>query len=704
VIPLLTPLGEITEWFGAASDVTERVAAVRALRQANETLEQRVAEALAERRLMAELVQTTDTLVQVLDKNFRILAINDANIAEYEKVYGFRPKVGDSLADLLADRPELGEPMLAVWSRALTGEAFTATEQFGDPALQRRHYEITFRPLRDGASKIIGAYQFSTDITERLQAEARLAEAEEQLRQSQKMEAIGQLTGGVAHDFNNLLQVIGGNLQLLVRDVTGNLRAEERLQTAIVAISRGSKLASQLLAFGRRQPLAPKVIELGRLIRSIDDMLRRALGDGVEIETIISAGLWNTFVDTVHIENALLNLAINARDAMEGRGKLTIEARNQFLDEDFVARHADVAAGEYVMIAVTDTGCGIPPDIVDRVFEPFFTRKPEGQGTGLGLSMVYGFVKQSGGHIQICSEPGHGTTVRVYLPRTLELEDVDADIEAGPATGGTETGGTETVLVVEDDEQVRGTVVDMLSELGYRVLKAKDTQSALATIESGIPIDLLFTDVVMPGPLRSPDLARKAQERLPNIAVLFTSGYPENAIVHAGRLDHGIELLSKPYTREALARKIRYVLRNHQQPSVAQSSSHDSQRAASHILVIDDDRDLCFVMEEMLRAEGYKVSVANDGEQGIKLQRKQPASLLITDIFMPNKEGVETIRDFRKEFPNVPIIAMSGGGKLTSRGGLFTAKELGAEITLRKPFEMNDLLRSVAAALNRLEP
>jgi DNA-binding response OmpR family regulator len=288
----------------------------------------------------------------------------------------------------------------------------------------------------------------------------------------------------------------------------------------------------------------------------------------------------------------------------------------------------------------------------------------------------------------------------VYLPRAWELEAVETNIETGPTTGG-----SETVLVVEDDEDVRGIVVDMLSELGYRVLKAKDAQSALAIIETGVPIDLLFTDVVMPGPMRSPELARKAQERLPKIAVLFTSGFTENAIVHAGRLDHGIELLSKPYTREALARKIRYVLRRQEQRSVAQSSSRDSQRRpASHILVIDDDRDLCFVMVEMLRAEGYKVSVANDGEQGIKLQRKQPASLLITDIFMPNKEGVETIRDFRREFPDVPIIAMSGGGRLKTHGGLLIAKELGAAEILRKPFEMNDLLRSVAAALNRLEP
>ncbi len=297
-------------------------------------------------------------------------------------------------------------------------------------------------------------------------AVAERAQAEAKLLQAQKMEAVGKLTGGVAHDFNNVLQVIGGNLQLLSRDVAGNERAERRLQSAVAAISRGSKLASQLLAFGRRQPLAPKVVNLGRLIRAIDDMLRRALGEGVDIETLVSGGLWNTFVDTVQVENALLNLAINSRDAMNGHGKLTIEAGNAWLDDAYAARHDEVAAGQYVMIAVTDTGAGIPPDVIEHVFEPFFTTKPEGQGTGLGLSMVYGFVKQSGGHIKIYSEPGHGTTVRLYLPRARGSEDVETDIDIGPTTGG-----TETVLVVEDDEQVRGTVVDLL--VGHRLPRAE---------------------------------------------------------------------------------------------------------------------------------------------------------------------------------------------------------------------------------------
>jgi PAS domain S-box-containing protein len=412
------------------------------------------------------------------------------------------------------------------------------------------------------------------DITERKEAEQVLrssnemleqrvaaaiadrAEAEAQLRQAQKMEAVGKLTGGVAHDFNNVLQIIGGNLQLMMRDLSGSSpRAEQRLQTALAGVTRGSKLASQLLAFSRLQPLAPKVVNLGRLVRDVDDMLRRALGEGIDIETIIAGGLWNAFVDTAQVENALLNLAINARDAMGGHGKLTIEVGNTSLDDAYAVRHGDVTPGQYVMLAVTDNGCGMTQDVIEQVFEPFFTTKPEGQGTGLGLSMVYGFVKQSGGHIKIYSEPGEGTTVRIYLPRSRAQESVEPVTETTTAMGG-----AETILVVEDDADVRGTVVELISDLGYRVLKARDARSALAIVESGAKIDLLFTDVVMPGEMRSPELARRARERLRNLAVIYTSGYTENAIVHDGRLDEGVDLLSKPYTREALARKLRQAL------------------------------------------------------------------------------------------------------------------------------------------------
>ena len=391
-----------------------------------------------------------------------------------------------------------------------------------------------------------------------LQVEARTAElreSEASLRQSQKMEAVGQLTGGVAHDFNNLLQVISGNLQLLGRDIADNAKAQRRVDNASAAVERGAKLASQLLAFGRRQALEPKVINIGRLVTGMDELLRRSLGEAVEIETVVSGGLWNTLIDPTQVENALLNLAINARDAMRDTGKLTIEVGNAHLDDAYARTHDDVTPGQYVVLAVTDTGTGMPPGVLARVFEPFFSTKPEGHGTGLGLSMVYGFVKQSKGHVKIYSEVGQGTTIRLYLPRADRSEDVIAPADDTPIVGG-----TETILIAEDDAGVRAVAVDLLTELGYRVLTAHDAASALAIVESGVAIDLLFTDVVMPGPLKSPELARRARELLPKLVVLFTSGYTENAIVHGGRLDAGVELLPKPYMRESLAHKIRRVL------------------------------------------------------------------------------------------------------------------------------------------------
>ncbi|GAA4338290.1 PAS domain-containing sensor histidine kinase [Variovorax defluvii] len=417
--------------------------------------------------------------------------------------------------------------------------------------------QALIEPLRDAEGQFVGYAKITRDITEKQEAAAALKRTEQALVQAQKMEAIGKLTGGVAHDFNNLLQVIAGNLQLLARDIAGNERAERRLQGALSGVKRGAKLASQLLAFGRRQPLEPKVVNLGRLLGATSDLFRRTLGDAVEVETVIAGGLWNTFVDVAQVENALLNLLINARDAMNGIGKLTLEVGNASLDEAYARAHADVVAGQYVLIAVSDTGSGMTPDVMAQAFDPFFSTKPEGKGTGLGLSMVYGFVKQSNGHVKIYSEPGLGTTVKLYLPRSHEAEDLPAATETRHASGG-----QETILVAEDDEEVCATVVDTLSELGYRVLKAHDGESALAIIQSGIPIDLLFTDVVMPGTLRSPDLARKARERIPGIAVLFTSGYTQNAIVHGGRLDPGVDLLTKPYSREDLAWKVRQVLAN----------------------------------------------------------------------------------------------------------------------------------------------
>jgi CheY-like chemotaxis protein len=408
------------------------------------------------------------------------------------------------------------------------------------------------------------------------------------------MEALGKLTGGVAHDFNNVLQVLRGNLELLESRYGRDPWGAERLGNAIDATDRGAKLASQLLAFGRQQPLAPVVINPARQLRSLDDLLRRALGEAIEIESIVAGGLWNILADPHQLENVILNLAINARDAMPDGGQLTLELANATLDDEYVSSLHDVKAGQYVMLAVTDTGMGMSAEVMERAFDPFFSTKPEGRGTGLGLSMVYGFVKQSGGHIKLHSEPGVGTTVRIYLPRSEGKA-----IEMEPRTGRSIEYGKETILVVEDDPKVQSTVVELLAGLGYAVLKANDAEQALAVVASGVHIDLLFTDVVMPGPLRSPEMAKRAVQMLPGLKALFTSGYTQNAIVHGGRLDPGVELLSKPYSRQQLARKVRRVLgdgagNSSTKGGVGVFAAAVSQRPVRRpeqlrVLVVDDD-------------------------------------------------------------------------------------------------------------------
>ncbi|MBM0207496.1 response regulator [Micromonospora sp. STR1s_5] len=509
---------------------------------------------------------------------------------------------------------------------------------------------------------------------------------------SQKLEAVGQLTGGVAHDFNNLLQVISGNLQLLTKDVAGNPRAEMRVQSALAGVARGAKLAKQLLAFARRQPLEPKVVNVGRLVQGMDDMLRRALGGEIETETVVAGGLWNTLVDPDQIENAILNLAINARDAMEGQGRLTIEASNAFLDDEYARRHDEVAPGQYVLLAVTDTGVGIPPEALDRVFEPFFTTKPEDKGTGLGLAMVYGLVKQSGGHVKIYSEVGSGTTVKLYLPRAMAGE--DALVGTFPVEM---SGGDETILVVEDDDEVREVAVSMLGELGYRVFKARDAVSALAIVESGLPIDLIFTDVMMPGAMRSPELARRAKERLPNVAVLFTSGYTENAIVHGGRLDPGVELLAKPYTREALARKIRHVLANQAQrqgaaQGTAKAPAQEALRNAT-VLLVEDDAFIRSTTAEMLADAGCLVREASSAEEAILILKSTTVDVLLTDVGLPGISGLDLAKTAREFSPDICVVVASGDSGAGSDAAFLPAS------LVVKPYTPDTLRQTIVKAL-----
>lgn len=544
-VPLHGASGELLHWVGSHTDIEDQKSAARMLAHLNEVLEEQLAERTADRDRLWRL--STDIMV-VSTLQGHIVSANPA----------WTTQLGWSAGELAGrDMLELVHPDdLAASRRELGTLAAGATTYRFENRCRRRdgsYATLMWTAVPDQQH----IHSVGRDITADKAAADALRRTEAALYQAQKMESVGQLTGGVAHDFNNLLQVIAGNLQLLSRTATLDDRSQRYVGSALAGVQRGAKLASHLLAFARRQPLEPKAVHLGRFIDGMADMLRRTIGEEVDIRTHAAPDLWHCAVDPAQAENALLNLVLNARDAMaQGCGTLTIDAGNAVLDTDTVRQHPELAGGEFVLLTVADTGAGMPPDVAARVFEPFFSTKPEGKGTGLGLSMVYGFVKQSGGHVRIDSVEGTGTTVRLYLPRTTAEPDSDAPAASAPPTEG----GHETVLVAEDDDAVRAAVADLLAHMGYQVLQARDAAAALAIVESGAAIDVLFTDVVMPGPLRSPELARRARERLPGLAVLFTSGYTQHAIDHGGRLDAGVELLSKPYTQDALARKIRSVL------------------------------------------------------------------------------------------------------------------------------------------------
>ena len=403
------------------------------------------------------------------------------------------------------------------------------------------------------------------DRTRALEAENEARKrVEESLRQAQKMEVVGQLTGGVAHDFNNLLTIVLGGLDMIGRllpelpqsaAVTRMTRAKEM---ALQGAQRAATLTSRLLAFSRQQALDPQVIDANKLVAGTCDFLRRTLGEAVSLETVLAGGLWRTFADPHQLENALLNLALNARDAMPNGGKVTIETANCYLDQAYVTPLSEpVEPGQYIMIAVADTGLGMDRTTQERAFDPFFTTKGVGKGTGLGLSQVYGFVRQTGGHVRIYSEMGEGTTLKIYLPR--HTGDDDAAELAAPAQNNVRAIGIETILVVEDDAALRSYTTEIMAELGYRVLQAHDGPSALQVLEKN-QVELLFTDVVMPGGMNGRQLADEAVRRHPGLKVLFTTGYTRNAIVHHGRLDPGVQMIGKPFSFNDLGVKVRTLL------------------------------------------------------------------------------------------------------------------------------------------------
>ena len=413
--------------------------------------------------------------------------------------------------------------------------------------------------IEDDDNNLIGFAKVTRDISEKKEAQDRLREVQNQLVASQKLEAVGQLSGGIAHDFNNLLMIVIGNLETAERHAR-QLAASSNLTRALSYAKRGaqraSALTSRLLAFSRRQPLNPKAINLNTFVSGLQEFLQRTLGERIEVQTVGSAGLWTVEADPNHLESSIVNLAINARDAMPNGGKLTIEAVNVASDEDYFRLNPELPPGQYVAICVTDTGTGMNSETLNHAFEPFFTTKEPGQGTGLGLSQVYGFVKQTGGHVKIYSEVGQGTTIKIYLPRYHG--NAIAEDEPDPAIAEGDT--TEAILIVEDDTDLRTYITDMLRDLGYRVLSASSAQAALTILLQDQPkIHLLLTDVVMPG-INGRELGRRAMQLRPSLKILYMTGYSRNAIVHQGRLDEGVDLLEKPVSQARLALKVREIL------------------------------------------------------------------------------------------------------------------------------------------------
>ena len=556
-LPIRDPNGAITRWIGTNTDIEDQKAALDAFAALNATLEDQVRQRTAERNLLATVFESTDAFIHVVDLDYRWLAINKAGAEEFAQVFGPYPKVGDRMLDLLEDQPNQKAAAETVWSRALAGEEFTAVSEFGEADRVRNTYEMKFNNLYDDDGQRIGAYQVVTNINERVAAQQQLINTQEALRQAQKMEAVGQLTGGIAHDFNNMLAVVMGSLDLLNRRIgIQDPRARHYVQAASDAAKRAANLTHRLLAFSRQQALQPEVLDPNRLVASMSELLRHSIGADIRLETVLAGGIWRIEADPNQLENVILNLSVNARDAMPGGGRLTIETQNAHLDERYVSNEAGMSVGQYVMIAITDTGTGMSQEVVAKAFDPFFTTKEVGKGTGLGLSQVYGFVKQSGGHVRIYSEIGEGTTIKIYLPKAGEgalATEVDAHVQA--LTGDER----EVILVVDDEPAVRQFSVDALSELGYRVLEAESGVAALQLLRLHADVVLLFTDIVMPE-MNGRKLADEALVLRPGLRVLYTTGYTRNAVVHNGVVDKGVALIGKPFTIDELAAKVRALL------------------------------------------------------------------------------------------------------------------------------------------------
>jgi PAS domain S-box-containing protein len=596
----------------------------------------------ARSRLLQTTLETLHDPIFVLDPQGTVVAWNQT----FTALAGWDPTRQPPPARklLTSDRSPVTKAIL---------EALDAGESAADgPRMARvshdgREYEVSYGEMFDGGMAVR-----CVDITDKLRDETAL-------RQGQKMEAIGQLTGGMAHDFNNILQVIQANLDLIRGDAAVGASAMRRLRSASAATDRGARLTQQLLAFARRQPLAPQPTSVARLVKDLSGLLVHALGERVAVELAVADDAWNAKIDPGQLENAILNLAINARDAMPHGGSVRIEVSNATLDRRYAALYPEVAPGAYLLVDVSDTGTGMSPDVVARAFDPFFTTKNDGKGTGLGLSMVYGFVQQSSGHIRIDSAIGQGTSVKLFLPRTTEPVLESPSVPTAEALVG-----HERILVVEDNGEVRQAVIDMLSEAGYRTTAAANPDEAAALLARDAGFDLLLTDVVMPGSMSATELAGLARRLRTDIVVLMTSGYARDRIPEFNRLNYPI--LTKPYRQEELLGRIRHLLTRRapaSQPSSGEASAEAPRRSVRprRVLVVEDEVVLRMSIVEMLERMDCVVTAVGDGEQALELlERDGRFDLLLTDLGLPGMNGEDLASRARAAWPDIPVIIASG--------------------------------------------
>ena len=705
LMPVKDRHGKVTFIVAEGRDITEKnayeceIARQRdeieaALRETERTLEAKVAEQTAELFAEAEEREHAEGSFRLLVQgvvDYAIYMLNPHGIitnwnAGGERIKGYSRSeiVGQHFSRFFTEEDRAdGLPARALATAAREGK-YEAEGWRVRKDGTRFWANVVLDPIRDRRGKLIGFAKITRDVTERREAMLALQNTQQQLAHAQKMEGIGHLTGGVAHDFNNLLTIIIGNLETLQRVVGsehGNPARLARLaDNAMRGAVRAAALTQRLLAFSRQQPLQPKVLDVSKLVGGMSDLLRRSLGEQISIETVLAGGLWHVNADPNQLEVAILNLTVNARDAMPNGGKLTIETANAHL-EAYAANQVGAVSGQYVAIYVSDTGTGMSRDVMERAFEPFFTTKDVGAGTGLGLSQVYGFVKQSGGHVKIDSEVGKGTTVKLYLPRLHAAADEDAASVQHVPPPSSQT--SEMILVVEDDEGVRNHTLESLHDLGYRTLAAGNGRMALALLREHPEIQLLFTDVVLPDGMNGQQLAEEARRQRPDLKVLMTTGYARNAILHRGQVDPSVQLITKPFSYAVLAAKIRSIL--------------DMPMRSGRILLVEDEMLIQMLAVDQLESLGFEVETAASATEAMrKIKLNGDLDAAIIDIGLPDRKGDVLIGEMRAIHPSMPIVIASGYGEPALQKRFENDKRISF---LAKPYA-TEQLRAALAALN----